>query len=229
MRPRSGNVEGQPRTRKTSPPAPSPPTIFTRSHSPVTFFLRHYSDDDRSNSSSKQTRAKDASTFTRPNKSTEYSEEYNSICPSQLHRPRQRLHAEFAHETCQPLLRPCRSFSGCGAESPQTTTLTPPVFSSAVTSSSSSPRSLSTRLSEAESTHGEASTLPISLDEDQETSLAISGLVDGGPQLVMPSIRMPSRRPFTARGKQMGNFKILIAGSKGIFNPSLSLSPQIGD
>lgn len=35
------------------------------------------------------------------------------------------------------------------------------------------------------------------------------------PQLVMPSIRMPTRRPFTERGKQMGKLKILIAGAGG--------------
>jgi len=32
------------------------------------------------------------------------------------------------------------------------------------------------------------------------------------PELVMPSLSMPSRRPFTARGKQMGRLKVCIAG-----------------
>lgn len=35
------------------------------------------------------------------------------------------------------------------------------------------------------------------------------------PQLIMPSIKMPSRRPFTARGKSMGRLKMLIAGDAG--------------
>lgn len=44
-------------------------------------------------------------------------------------------------------------------------------------------------------------------------------LVDSGsaPQLVMPSIKMPSRRPFTERGKHMGRLKVLIAGDSGMY------------
>lgn len=44
-----------------------------------------------------------------------------------------------------------------------------------------------------------------------------SELIDSGsaPQLVMPSIKMPSRRPFTERGKNMGRLKVLIAGDSG--------------
>jgi hypothetical protein len=37
----------------------------------------------------------------------------------------------------------------------------------------------------------------------------------GASQLIMPSIKMPSRRPFTERGKAMGRFKILLAGPVG--------------
>lgn len=37
---------------------------------------------------------------------------------------------------------------------------------------------------------------------------------DSQPELIMPSIKMPSRRPFTTRGKRLGRFKILIAGRK---------------
>ena len=45
-----------------------------------------------------------------------------------------------------------------------------------------------------------------------------SELIDSGsaPQLVMPSIKMPSRRPFTEKGKYMGRLKVLIAGDSGI-------------
>jgi hypothetical protein len=50
-------------------------------------------------------------------------------------------------------------------------------------------------------------------DEDGELSSAIQ---DSAPQLIMPSIKMPSRRPFTVRGKRLGRFKILVAGGKGI-------------
>lgn len=53
-------------------------------------------------------------------------------------------------------------------------------------------------------------------EEDREMG---SELVDSGsaPQLVMPSIKMPSRRPFTEKGKNMGRLKVLIAGDSGMF------------
>jgi hypothetical protein len=35
------------------------------------------------------------------------------------------------------------------------------------------------------------------------------------PQLVMPSIQMPSRRPFTTKGKAMGKLRIMVAGETG--------------
>lgn len=39
------------------------------------------------------------------------------------------------------------------------------------------------------------------------------------PQLIMPEITMPSRRPFTIKGKQIGRLKILIAGDSGSVSP----------
>lgn len=38
------------------------------------------------------------------------------------------------------------------------------------------------------------------------------------PQLVMPSIRMPSRRPFTEKGRNLGKLKIMVVGRKGKIN-----------
>ncbi|KAJ8127985.1 hypothetical protein O1611_g5653 [Lasiodiplodia mahajangana] len=48
-------------------------------------------------------------------------------------------------------------------------------------------------------------------------------MLDGGsaPQLVMPSINMPSRRPFTETGRNLGRLKILLAGNSGIGKTSL--------
>ena len=40
-------------------------------------------------------------------------------------------------------------------------------------------------------------------------------LQDSAPQLIMPSIKMPSRRPFTTRGKSVGRLKIMLAGDSG--------------
>ncbi|CAK7231316.1 hypothetical protein SCUCBS95973_007871 [Sporothrix curviconia] len=48
-------------------------------------------------------------------------------------------------------------------------------------------------------------------------------MIDSGsaPQLIMPSIKMPSRRPFTEAGKNMGRLKVLIAGDSGLGKTSL--------
>ena len=65
-----------------------------------------------------------------------------------------------------------------------------------------------------------------SLDDSASQAIASSGededmvtesMVESGsaPQLVMPSIKMPSRRPFTEKGKNMGRLKVLIAGDTG--------------
>ncbi|KAH8815972.1 Septin-domain-containing protein [Xylogone sp. PMI_703] len=56
------------------------------------------------------------------------------------------------------------------------------------------------------------------LDRDVPTNAA-----DGGspPQLVMPSIQMPSRRPFTENGKNLGRLKVLVAGDSGVGKTSL--------
>ena len=51
-------------------------------------------------------------------------------------------------------------------------------------------------------------------ERDMESTMMDSG---SAPQLVMPSIKMPSRRPFTERGKNLGRLKILIAGDSGMF------------
>ncbi|KAI0976424.1 Septin-domain-containing protein [Xylaria arbuscula] len=48
-------------------------------------------------------------------------------------------------------------------------------------------------------------------------------MLDSGsaPQLLMPSIMMPSRRPFTETGKHLGRLKIVLAGETGVGKTSL--------
>lgn len=41
----------------------------------------------------------------------------------------------------------------------------------------------------------------------------------GAPQLIMPQIVIPSRRPFTDKGKRIGKLKMLIAGDSGQSQP----------
>lgn len=71
---------------------------------------------------------------------------------------------------------------------------------------------------------GSISEHAISSDEEddfpQETPSASLG-AGNAPQLVMPSIKMPSRRPFTEAGKAMGRLKVLIAGDSGVGKTAL--------
>lgn len=64
---------------------------------------------------------------------------------------------------------------------------------------------------------------PAEREGEGDASGASSAMMDSGsaPQLVMPSIKMPSRRPFTDDGKRMGRLKVLIAGDSGVGKTSL--------
>ncbi|KAJ5099286.1 hypothetical protein N7532_006287 [Penicillium argentinense] len=76
----------------------------------------------------------------------------------------------------------------------------------------------------------------ISITDDTNSQAVLSGDEDerirrpspsphagfnGASQFIMPSIEMPSRRPFTERGKAMGRFKVMIAGASGSGKTSL--------
>lgn len=81
----------------------------------------------------------------------------------------------------------------------------------------SSPKSTSTHSSrplDEDSLDDTASQAIVSGEEDE--SYTASALQDSAPQLIMPSIQMPSRRPFTEKGKATGRLKILIAGDSGM-------------
>lgn len=83
---------------------------------------------------------------------------------------------------------------------------------SSLPSSPKSNSSRSFRPSDEESTYEGGSQAIASSEDEAEMS---SETRDGAPQLIMPSIKMPSRRPFTNRGKDMGRLKVLIAGDSG--------------
>lgn len=56
-------------------------------------------------------------------------------------------------------------------------------------------------------------------DEDEMLHRSPFLAPGGASQFIMPSIKMPSRRPFTERGKAMGRFKVLLAGAPGKLQP----------
>ena len=57
----------------------------------------------------------------------------------------------------------------------------------------------------------EASSQALASDSEVESDHP-SELQDSAPQLIMPSIKMPSRRPFTDKGSAIGRLKVLLAG-----------------
>ena len=90
----------------------------------------------------------------------------------------------------------------------------------------SSPKSTSTRSlphSDEESI-GDSGSQAIASSGDEDID-GPSATQENAPQLIMPSIRMPSRRPFTERGRDMGRLKILLAGDSGMIE-AVSLAYQ---
>ena len=83
----------------------------------------------------------------------------------------------------------------------------------------SSPKSFSNRSfrpSDEESLDEGGSQAIVSSEDDEVDPRSQSSIQDSAPQLIMPSIKMPSRRPFTERGKDIGRLKVLIAGDTGM-------------
>lgn len=58
-------------------------------------------------------------------------------------------------------------------------------------------------------------------EEDEEVALSEDTKDSSMPQLVMPSIAVPTRRPFTERGKRMGRLRVMVVGPQGIGKTSL--------
>ena len=83
----------------------------------------------------------------------------------------------------------------------------------------SSPKSFSNRScrpsDEDSMDEGGSQAIASSEDDDVEPQ-SQSSMQDSVPQLIMPSIKMPSRRPFTERGKCLGRLKVLLAGDSGM-------------
>jgi hypothetical protein len=127
----------------------------------------------------------------------------SSISPSSKSSNDESRNASPSHQRCPSQATISRPFTPLSFGSPA-----PPSFMS-------SP--VSRRNSDAGSLMDDNNSQAIisSGDDDKEMG---SELIDSGsaPQLVMPSIKMPSRRPFTEKGKNMGRLKVLIAGDSGM-------------
>ncbi|KAI3337629.1 hypothetical protein HD806DRAFT_477225 [Xylariaceae sp. AK1471] len=97
--------------------------------------------------------------------------------------------------------------------------LGPSCVGSAGSSSSSRRNSFTSSLSD----HGHAVSYDLDSDDQEPAGGPTSSMLESGsaPQLIMPSIQMPSRRPFTETGKNFGRLKILLAGHSGVGKTSL--------
>ncbi|RJE26059.1 hypothetical protein PHISCL_01584 [Aspergillus sclerotialis] len=98
-------------------------------------------------------------------------------------------------------------------------------FQNASSSLPSSPKSTSNNslrpLDDISITDDLSSQAVASGEEDNDPVEALTSNPDTVSQLIMPSIRMPTRRPFTERGKAMGRLKVAVAGSPGSGKTSL--------
>lgn len=64
---------------------------------------------------------------------------------------------------------------------------------------------------------------PASMDDDD------LDIEDGSvPQLIMPSLTVPSRRPFSEVGKSLGKLKIMVAGRTGMVSPHRKTPQTLG-
>ena len=97
------------------------------------------------------------------------------------------------------------------------TTTPSPLPSQNVSLPSSPTSSRSVHKSDEDAISDDAASQAIASSEDDQ-DVEPAAVQDSQPELIMPSIKMPSRRPFTDRGKKLGRFKILVAGHKGQAN-----------
>ncbi|KAI9681437.1 MAG: hypothetical protein M1817_002721 [Caeruleum heppii] len=109
------------------------------------------------------------------------------------------------------------SMSGTGT--PQH--LAPSAVGSSLPSSPKSLSSTSFRQSDIDSAAEESNSQAIASSGDEGEADSFVEASGHGPQLVMPSINMPSRRPFTTKGKNMGKLKVLLAGPRDSGKTSL--------
>lgn len=233
MRPLPGGSDAlpplvKPRSRKASMDHAAPPS----NNGPTTFFMRTEQEMEQSLASSQSThsigRQRDSTYGVQSLADTlEAAFGVESSAASQGKPPvRSGSHSSSADSTkspASPLTSPLkklkRKLSGRTTSAP----LTPlnidapsPLPTSAAPSTPTSVSLQSLKLSDEGSVNDETGSQVITSSGDEEDDVGTQqGASSSFPQLVMPSIQMPTRRPFTTKGKSMGKLKVLVAGRAG--------------
>lgn len=122
-----------------------------------------------------------------------------------------------------PLVLPLRMSKRKLSSRTTSTPLTPlnveapsPLPTSAIPSTPTSVSLHSLKLSDEDSVIDEAGSQVVASSGEEEDDVDTRQSASSSlPQLVMPSIQMPTRKPFTTKGKTMGKLKILVAGRAG--------------
>lgn len=223
-----------PFSRKPSDHPPSP-SLDPRTATPATFFLSrnpHVADWDSSISIDSPEDVKEnmygvQSLDTSLSQSEFPSWPRNHSAEDSLKQATDDLESHLAQ--CRSTLKPLNSDTGESSEhaSPAHTVSRPvtpltlgiPDDPSSLPSSPKSISNQSLRPLDDISITDEINSQAIGSGDEDEMPHESPFLGPGGAasQLIMPSIKMPSRRPFTERGKAMGRFKVLLAGAPGRF------------
>lgn len=218
MRPTTSLEPAEPRSRKHSITEAAPPSIERRNAAPVTYFLARGPDPFGAKDDSKQAPIPKAP----PVRISRESLDESSLMPgppqgkeedgSSLARRRSTITASGTYPSRRGSSAHSAGPSFCQGEDRKPA---PASFREiSLPSSPHSPSSRSIPKSADDSTSDESKSQAV-LSSDEEDGQHESSIQDSAPQLIMPSIKMPSRRPFTARGKRLGRYKVLVAGSKG--------------
>jgi hypothetical protein len=88
---------------------------------------------------------------------------------------------------------------------------------SVLSSTPGSPSTTSLKLSDEEYAMEDTTSQAVASSGEEEEHAETQEGASGFPQLVMPSIQMPTRRPFTTRGKAMGKLRVMVAGETGAY------------
>lgn len=244
MRPLPGGSEAlpapvKPRSRKSSMDHAATPS----NNGPTTFFMRSEHEMEQSLSASQSTqsirRQRDSTYGVQSLADTleaafgaesttagKKADKRNNAGSHAKHTARSGSHsssADSAKSSESPVALPLRKLKRKLSSRTTSSPLTPlnveapsPLPTSALPSTPTSVSLHSLKLSDEGSVTDETGSQVITSSGEEEDDVETQqGASMSFPQLVMPSIQMPTRRPFTTKGKNMGKLKVLVAGQAG--------------